>query len=146
MTQVLSFLGLDVGEYPFEQAVDAPIQGSSDLISAQRTEVHWEPIKKSAEFNPLTRWRHWDDHTHCVFNELAGAEMLHVGYELHGSNQDTIAPLPPPQTIKAVPQTPEALIETYLAQPKEPIVTRKYPERQIDPPAWMLNYLAKAAE
>lgn len=43
--------------------------------------VHWLPVKKTEEFQPLTRAADWSRARHERFNWLAKNELLKLGYE-----------------------------------------------------------------
>jgi protein-tyrosine sulfotransferase len=90
--RILSFLRLDVTSYSFERARNLPVRGSSTLrregapptTSAARgvaPGIHWQPVPKSADFNPLARWSHWKRAQHERFNWIAGDYLTALGYE-----------------------------------------------------------------
>jgi len=90
--RILSFLRLDVTRYSFERARNLPVRGSSTLrregapptTSAGRgvaPGIHWQPVPKSADFNPLARWSHWKRGQHERFNWIAGEYLTALGYE-----------------------------------------------------------------
>jgi len=66
------------------EAVDAaavgalPVRGSSTL--AEGGELHWQPVERSASFDPRERWRSWDAHLHRRFNAVAGPAQVRLGY------------------------------------------------------------------
>jgi hypothetical protein len=80
LEKVLDFVGLDKDRYDFHAAENAPVRGSS-ILRADQGKVHWDPVQKSADFNPLERFRHWDAAKHRRFNWLAGAELRQLGYQ-----------------------------------------------------------------
>jgi hypothetical protein len=90
--RILSFLRLDVARYSFEGARNLPVRGSSTLrregaaptTSAARgvaPGIHWQPVPKSADFNPLARFSHWKRAQHERFNWIAGDYLTALGYE-----------------------------------------------------------------
>ncbi|MDF5722456.1 MAG: sulfotransferase [Rhizonema sp. PD37] len=91
MTKILEFLNLDKQSYDFAKSINAPVIGSSDIIcrgrenEPQEFTIHWQPIEKTTEFNPLSRWHNWDDAKHALFNKISGKQMLQFGYSLQGS-------------------------------------------------------------
>ena len=60
LRKILVFLGLNVETYDFESATHLPVRGSSTLRTPGEEPVHWEPIEKPTDFNPVQRWRQWD--------------------------------------------------------------------------------------
>ena len=42
--------------------------------------MHWLPVRKTAEFDPLARAAGWDRAQHERFNWLAGKELEQLGY------------------------------------------------------------------
>lgn len=90
MRRILSFLRLDETQYNFAAAANLPVRGSSSLhreAAAQKsstrlaTGVHWDPVPRSAGFNPLARWNHWNRARHERFNWIAGDGLVALGYE-----------------------------------------------------------------
>lgn len=90
--KILRFLHLDQTQYNFTAAANLPIRGSSVLRRevAQAGEspargvapgIHWKPVAKSADFNPLARWSHWKRSQHERFNWIAGSPLQALGYE-----------------------------------------------------------------
>jgi hypothetical protein len=90
--KILSFLRLDMTRYSFEGARNLPVRGSSTLrregaaptSSAARgvaPGIHWQPVPKSADFNPLARWSQWTRAQHERFNWIAGDRLTALGYE-----------------------------------------------------------------
>lgn len=83
MTDILTFLSLDAESYDFKLAVEAPVLGSSDSMK-QYGKIHWQPVEKTSDFTPLSRWQTWDDAKHTLFNQIAGKQMVQLGYALQG--------------------------------------------------------------
>jgi hypothetical protein len=81
MTQLLSFLGLNVAHYDFSAAERLPVRGSSVFLGGA-TQVHWEPVERTPEFDPLRRWAYWSSQQHRRFAWLAGRQQVSMGYEL----------------------------------------------------------------
>lgn len=80
MRRVLSFLELDERYFDFEAALEVPVVGSSTFKRGDGP-VHWLPVRKTPEFNPLARADHWDRAAHERFNWLAGRQLTAFGYE-----------------------------------------------------------------
>jgi hypothetical protein len=81
MTEVFSFLNIDVELYDFEAAEKLPIRGSS-VDRGGREGLHWEDVPKTAAFNPIERWLNWSPQQHRLFNAVAGRELTQFGYNL----------------------------------------------------------------
>jgi hypothetical protein len=79
MTNIFSFLGLDIEKYDFDAAANLPVMGSSDL-SDDKKKIHWNAGEKSPDFNPIDRWKHWKRPNHERFNWLAGKYQEQFAY------------------------------------------------------------------
>jgi protein-tyrosine sulfotransferase len=84
MTEILTFLDIDVSLYNFAAARDLPVRGSSSFGSAGHG-VHWEPVRKDPTFSPKDHWRSWDVASLERFNWLAGRQLQYFGYEPVGT-------------------------------------------------------------
>jgi hypothetical protein len=42
--------------------------------------VHWDPVEKPADFDPINRWSAWGRARHERFNWLAGEHLSSFGY------------------------------------------------------------------
>jgi hypothetical protein len=78
---ILRFLDLDDARYDFAQARELPVRGSSDLARNEDPEIHWDPVERSAAFDPISRFAHWSPARHFRYNHVAGAVMDKLGYE-----------------------------------------------------------------
>ena len=81
LTRLLSFLDLDVADYEMSAAERLPVRGSS-VFHGRRGQVHWDPVERTPEFDPLRRWAHWGPAQHARFAWLAGRQQTALGYEL----------------------------------------------------------------
>jgi hypothetical protein len=81
MTQLLSFLGLDTSGFDLSAAERLPVRGSS-VFRGGESQVHWEPVERTRDFDPLHRWAHWPAELHRRFAWLAGQQQVALGYEL----------------------------------------------------------------
>jgi protein-tyrosine sulfotransferase len=81
MTQLLSFLNLESADYDLSAAERLPVRGSSVFLGGE-SQVHWEPIERTREFDPLQRWAHWTAEQHTRFAWLAGRQQVALGYGL----------------------------------------------------------------
>lgn len=75
LKDILPKTDLNVTAYPFEQTTDLPLLGTSEA-----SRVHWEPVKKPADFNPLERWKAWPADMKQRFERKAGKQLLALGY------------------------------------------------------------------
>ncbi len=81
LRRILEFVHLPVDEYDFGAARSLPVRGSSTVSRAGSSQVHWLPVKKTPEFQPLSRWRHWSRFRHERFNWIAASCLEAFGYE-----------------------------------------------------------------
>ena len=81
LRRILRFLELNVKDYNFDAATNLPVRGSSTLRTKYR-KVHWKPVGKTKDFNPLMRFSQWDRSRHERFNWLAGKYLAEFGYEI----------------------------------------------------------------
>jgi hypothetical protein len=81
LTRLLSFLRLPVAEYELATAERLPVRGSSVFLGG-RAEIHWDPVERTPEFDPLRRWARWSATQHRRFAWLAGREQTALGYGL----------------------------------------------------------------
>ena len=77
MRDVLAHARLDGRLYPFEEARELPVRGSSVL---NRSKVDWEPRRKPQGFQPVGRWQDWDEAKRRRFHALCGRQMEALGY------------------------------------------------------------------
>lgn len=83
MRRILAYLGLDVELYDFAAAQDLPVAGSSTL-GRLGDGLHWQPVNKDSNFQPLHRFDHWTDKLHRRFDWLASEQLVELGYEPKG--------------------------------------------------------------
>lgn len=79
--RVLDFVGLDSHHYDFEAARNLPVRGTSELNRAGEKMLHWNPVQKTARFDPTQRSTHWRRALHERFNHIAGEQLAYFGYE-----------------------------------------------------------------
>lgn len=80
LCDLLTFLGLDRDRYDMEQALNLPVRGSSDLKATGTGQVHWDPVERTEDFDPMSRFDHWGPGRHYRYNQVAGTEMEALGY------------------------------------------------------------------
>lgn len=79
MSRLLTFLGLDPQEYPWDELDDMLVRGSSDLRSREG-QLHWKPVEKPADFRPVGRWQNWSFWRRLRFKRIAGRELIALDY------------------------------------------------------------------
>jgi protein-tyrosine sulfotransferase len=79
LRSLFAFLALDPARYDFDAARTLPVYGSS-AFGRGGGEVHWEPVKKDASFEPKERWRSWSEAQLDRFEWLAGSQLRALGY------------------------------------------------------------------
>lgn len=82
LRKIFSFLGLDAEKYDYSSAENSAVIGSSDLRNKKRDKVHWIPVSKTSDFNPLTRWSYWKKSKHLRFQWIAGDLLSAFDYDL----------------------------------------------------------------
>ena len=80
LRRIFEFLGLDAGKYDFNAAGNLPVLGSSQLRDSGQEKIHWRPVEKSQDFDPVMRWSGWGRALHERFNRIAGDYLLEFGY------------------------------------------------------------------
>lgn len=88
LRRIFDYLGLDPDTYDYAAAENMPVRGSSTLrrngTSTRQSWVgkgiHWNPVEKPADFNPVDRWSNWSRAKHERFNWLAGDRLSRFGY------------------------------------------------------------------
>ena len=81
MREILNFLGLETDTYDFEKAAQLPIRGSSELVHQSDELLHWDPVDKTPDFDPLSRFEHWSPAMHYRYNRVAGKHIESLGYQ-----------------------------------------------------------------
>ncbi len=82
LRRIFEYVDLDPDRFDFAGAIDLPLYGSSDLIAMGEKEIHWKPVKKPADFDPLRRFAGWSRARHERFNWIAGPYQTELGYTL----------------------------------------------------------------
>lgn len=76
---LMRFLELDEGRYPFERIGDLPILGSS-RASRRNGEVSWTPVAKPEGFDPSKHPIDWSRKRRTLFDAVAGDMQKKAGY------------------------------------------------------------------
>lgn len=77
--KLFTFLEIDPVSVDLEQIVQLPLRGSS-VHTGDRGEVHWDPVKKPEDFNPIGRWHSWGPWRRAAFAIIAQRELNSLGY------------------------------------------------------------------
>ena len=88
LRRIFGYLQLDADAYDYAGAVNLPVRGSSTLRGQPTSHgvpwvaqgIHWDPVQKPANFNPVERWASWSRAKHERFNWLAGDYLEPFGY------------------------------------------------------------------
>ena len=81
LKRLFEFLNLNTQGFNFNAVDNIPVRGSSVLRGAPAADVHWQPVAKTADFNPLERFKDWTPAQHARFNWLAGDALRLFGYQ-----------------------------------------------------------------
>jgi len=81
LRKIFTFLDLDSKIYNFDKAINLPVRGSSVFHGKKQENIHWEPVKKTVDFDPTKHWKHWNRILHEQFNFIAGKYLEQLGYE-----------------------------------------------------------------
>jgi hypothetical protein len=84
---VFEFTGLDPDTFDFAALSDFPVYGSS-VERGGAEKVHWNPVARTKNFNPLGRSAHWSADAFRRFDWLTGGVSRRLGYELPYSYED----------------------------------------------------------
>jgi len=79
LRRIFDYLDLDAQRVDFAAAARLPVRGSSSFGVVDGN-VHWSPVAKTAEFQPVKRWASWPRRRRERFLWLAGDRMRELGY------------------------------------------------------------------
>lgn len=80
LRRIFSFLALDPNKYDFQAAARSPVVGSCESRPTGAGEIHWNPIPRTQDFNPVDRASKWGRRMHERFNWIAGDDLEQLGY------------------------------------------------------------------
>lgn len=89
LRRIFEYLELDPEAYDYHGAKNLPVRGSSTLRGQPSAHevpwvaqgIHWNPVAKPANFNPVDRWANWSRAKHERFNWIAGTYLEKFGYQ-----------------------------------------------------------------
>ncbi len=79
---ILRFLKIRIENFDLAQIRKLPLWGSSEQ-RGRKGRVHWEPVEKPKEFQPIGRWKKWGLWRRLVFDAVGGRELAALGYVEH---------------------------------------------------------------
>jgi len=79
MERVITFLGNDPGRFPWDQLGTLPVRGST-FYRGNRQDLHWQPVEKGKDFQPVGRWQRWPWWVRWEFRRIAEREFEALGY------------------------------------------------------------------
>jgi hypothetical protein len=80
MREILQKTGLSVDRYDLKNLREMPVRGSSERAE-RGGKVDWQPVKRTATFNPVGRWKDWSEGQKRRFKAIAGETLIAAGYE-----------------------------------------------------------------
>jgi len=80
LRRIFSFLSLDPNKYDFGAAASSPVIGSCESRQNGEREIHWDPIPRTQDFDPVNRASKWGQRMHERFNWIAGDDLAQLGY------------------------------------------------------------------
>lgn len=83
ISKVLNFLKLDRASYDLKAALNLPVFGSC-MYKDNQGKVHWNPVQKTADFDPLNRFSHWKKAKHERFRWIGSKYNTELGYTQQG--------------------------------------------------------------
>jgi hypothetical protein len=78
--EILELSKLSADRYRYDDIETLPVKGSSTFRGGDKKEIHWNPVQRTAEFDPLSRFSHWTADQHRRFDSIAGTELRRLGY------------------------------------------------------------------
>ncbi|WP_058041145.1 sulfotransferase family protein [Streptomyces roseifaciens] len=79
LRRVFGALGADPETYDYARAANLPVRGSSVVRGGAR-QVHWEPVARPEDFDPLTHHPAWEPERLAAFAAVAGDVLEAFGY------------------------------------------------------------------
>lgn len=79
MKDLLNFLNIDANTFDINQVQNLRLEGSS-VYRGDKDQVHWEPVEKPKDFQPVGRWKSWNWLRKITFKMIAGRELIRLGY------------------------------------------------------------------
>lgn len=81
LSRAEKYLGIQVDDSKRAVVQHLDIVGSSDFSSSDDGSFNYTVVSRSEDFNPIGRWRHWDEELRSEFKEIAGRHLISLGYE-----------------------------------------------------------------
>jgi hypothetical protein len=77
--EILDFVAADRASFQWDQLEKLPLRGSS-VNQGGKEAVHWDPVEKPKDFQPIGRWAGWSAWKKLQFKFFAGKELIRLGY------------------------------------------------------------------
>jgi len=79
MERILEFIGCCPRDYPWDAFHALPVRGST-FFKGEKDTLHWQPVNKTNDFQPVGRWKKWSWWLRWNFKRAAGRELAALGY------------------------------------------------------------------
>jgi hypothetical protein len=82
--RLLEFMGVEISEPILTAMENADVVGSSFYGEDQKESArkpNWRPTARTDAFRPVGRWSHWGAVEKQLFKQMAGKELIELGYE-----------------------------------------------------------------
>lgn len=76
---ILSFLDIPPKKFDWKHFQNLPLRGSS-TVRGNKQNLHWQPVEKPKNFNPIGKWQNWFWWQKFQFKKIAGKELIEFGY------------------------------------------------------------------
>lgn len=77
--RLITFLGCEPKAFPWDRFATLPVRGST-FYRGERKELHWQPVEKGKDFQPVGRWQRWPWWVRWQFRRMASRELQALGY------------------------------------------------------------------
>ncbi len=74
LTRIFGHVGVDPTAYDWTEKAIQRVIGSSTLRD-KGSDIHWTPVDKDPDFNPIGRWRQWSEAQKRTFERRAGRQL-----------------------------------------------------------------------
>lgn len=81
LSRAEKYLGIRVDDAKRAVVRHLDIVGSSDFSSPDDGSFNYTVVSRSEDFNPIGRWRRWGKELRSEFKEIAGRQLISLGYE-----------------------------------------------------------------
>lgn len=85
ITRILEFLELPPDLIDENHVETLPVRGSSINRGDGEGSIHWDPVPRTEDFEPVRRWRSWDAPSLETFSNIAERQLDLLGYPSSGN-------------------------------------------------------------